>query len=325
KTTDGLVLLILFVMGLFSAVLMNDTLAIIATPLVLYFADRHRVEPKLLLLALCFAITTGSVMSPIGNPQNLLIALDGRVSDPFLTFAKYLAVPTVINLFLTYLVLKVFYAKAFHATPLVSMREELKDKPLARLARFSLIIVCSLIGVKIAITIFGMGAGFKLTYIAVVAAAPVLILSPRRFELLKLVDWHTLIFFAAMFVLMEGVWLSGAVQAAMDAAGNGLTSIEFILGASVIVSQALSNVPFVALYLPALTQGSVGVSGMMALAAGSTVAGNLFILGAASNVIVVHNAERRGVVLSFVEFAKVGAVVTAVNIAVYWAFLRLIE
>jgi len=125
--------------------------------------------------------------------------------------------------------------------------------------------------------------------------------------------------------LMEGVWLSGAVQAAMDAAGNGLTSIEFILGASVIVSQALSNVPFVALYLPALTQGSVGVSGMMALAAGSTVAGNLFILGAASNVIVVHNAERRGVVLSFVEFAKVGAVVTAVNIAVYWAFLRLIE
>lgn len=324
KSTDGLVLLILFVMGIFSAILMNDTLAIVGTPLVLYFADRHRVEPKLLLLALCFAITTGSVMSPIGNPQNLLIALGGRVPNPFLTFVEYLAVPTVINLFLTYLVLKLFYRKAFHETPLVNLREELADRSLAGLARLSLIIVCCLISVKAAMALFDAGVDFKLTYIALVAAAPVLIFSPRRLEILKAVDWQTLIFFAALFILMEGVWLSGAIQAALDVYGNGITSTGFILGVSVIISQALSNVPFVALYLPVLTQSDVAVSGMMALAAGSTIAGNLFILGAASNVIVIQNAERRDVTLTFVEFARVGAVVTVVNIAVYWVFLRLI-
>ena len=72
----------LFSVGGLSAFLMNDTLAIIGTPLVLHYASRQKVSPKLLLLALAFAVTIGSAMSPIGNPQNLLIALDGGIVRP---------------------------------------------------------------------------------------------------------------------------------------------------------------------------------------------------------------------------------------------------
>jgi Na+/H+ antiporter NhaD/arsenite permease-like protein len=54
---------------------MNDTLAVIGTPVVLLLARKHKMSPTPLLLSLAFGITTGSVMSPIGNPQNLLIAL----------------------------------------------------------------------------------------------------------------------------------------------------------------------------------------------------------------------------------------------------------
>jgi len=62
---------------------------------------------------------------------------------------------------------------------------------------------------------------------------------------------------------------------------------------------------------------------MVALAAGSTLAGNLFILGAASNIIIIQNAEKRtGETLSFWEFAKVGVPLTIVNILIYWLFLR---
>ncbi len=82
KNVDQLVLLILFVVGFFSAILMNDTLAIIATPLMVMFAKKHDISNKLLLLTLAIAITTGSVMSPIGNPQNLLIALNGDIVNP---------------------------------------------------------------------------------------------------------------------------------------------------------------------------------------------------------------------------------------------------
>ncbi|NMA88409.1 MAG: anion transporter, partial [Methanoculleus bourgensis] len=75
ESVRHLVFLILVGAGALSALLMNDTLAVVGTPLMLYFARRHGISPKLLLLALAFAVTTGSVASPIGNPQNLLIAL----------------------------------------------------------------------------------------------------------------------------------------------------------------------------------------------------------------------------------------------------------
>lgn len=62
---------------------------------------------------------------------------------------------------------------------------------------------------------------------------------------------------------------------------------------------------------------------MIALAAGSTIAGNLLLLGAASNIIVVQGAEREGETLTFLEFAKVGVPLTALNCLVYWFFLSL--
>ena len=62
----------------------------------------------------------------------------------------------------------------------------------------------------------------------------------------------------------------------------------------------------------------------MALAAGSTIAGNLTILGAASNVIIIQNAEKHGETLTFFEFAKVGVPLTVLQIGVYWAWLVLL-
>ena len=80
----------IFSFGVLSALLMNDTLAIIGTPLVLGLATRCRVLAKMLLLALAFAITTGSVVSPIGNPQNLLVAVNSGMNAPFVTFGTFL-------------------------------------------------------------------------------------------------------------------------------------------------------------------------------------------------------------------------------------------
>jgi Na+/H+ antiporter NhaD/arsenite permease-like protein len=60
---------------------------------------------------------------------------------------------------------------------------------------------------------------------------------------------------------------------------------------------------------------------LMALAAGSTIAGNLTILGAASNVIIIQNAEKSGETLTFFEFARIGVPVTVIQIAIYGMFL----
>lgn len=111
KSRDQLLLLILFTMGI--AFLLNDTVAIIGTPMVLLLAKGNGMSPKPLLLALAFAVTIGSVMSPIGNPQNLLIA---------------------INIFCAYLMLKFFYKKEFSGSFYIQSRP-VRDDQLALLSK----------------------------------------------------------------------------------------------------------------------------------------------------------------------------------------------
>jgi Na+/H+ antiporter NhaD/arsenite permease-like protein len=319
KSPNQLLLLILFGMGALSALLMNDTLAIIGTPLMLYLARTLKISPKLLLLSLAFSVTTGSALSPIGNPQNLLIAINGDLVNPFLVFLKYLAVPTLVNLLLAYLLLRMFYPGEFQSRELQICREEIGDPKLARLSEISFVMLVVLIFAKIGAVLMGTGEGFPLTYIALISALPILLFSSRRIEIAKKIDWQTLTFFAAMFVLMDSVWRSGIFQVMMAGSGADLASIPTILAYSVLLSQLISNVPFVALCQSLLQ--SPTPEALMALAAGSTIAGNLFILGAASNVIIIQNAEKSGETLTFLEFARVGLPLTLLNVLVYWIFL----
>jgi len=321
-STDKLLIMLLFGMGMLSAFLMNDTMAIIGTPVVLYLSRVHRVAPGLMLLSLAFAVTIGSAMSPIGNPQNLLIAIDGGLENPFVDFFGNLFVPTCINLFIVYILMRAFYRKEFRRLDLIHVNDALRDEHLARLCRISLAVIVLLILLKIGAVIWGAGDSFRLTYIAVAAALPIL-LSNRRWEILRGIDWETLMFFASMFVLMEAVWRSGFIQGSLNLESDEIASIPMVLGLSVTLSQLVSNVPFVALYLPVLNQIGATAQAMVALAAGSTIAGNLSILGAASNVIIIQNAEKDGATITFMEFIRAGIPLTAANLAVYWLFLEI--
>ncbi|MEM0359482.1 MAG: anion transporter [Candidatus Hadarchaeales archaeon] len=324
KSVDSLILLILFGVGFLSALLMNDTLAIIGTPVVLLLARQHHLSPKLMLLTLAFAVTIGSVTSPIGNPQNLLIAVRGEIPGPFLTFSKYLLLPTLLNLFLAYLLLKSFYRKEFHSFPLSHSSGRIRNWRLARTSKTSLFLVITMVAAKVFLVSFIPSLDFRLTYIALVPALFILIVGPKRRRVLRAVDWHTLVFFASMFVLMKSVWNTGFFQNKIAETNLNLLSLPAILTISVLLSQFLSNVPLVALYLPMLKHAGASSKELVALAAGSTIAGNLSILGAASNVIIIQNAEKRGETLTFWEFVRIGVPLTLINLLIYWIFLSIL-
>ncbi len=312
---------VLFGAALSSALLMNDTLAIIGTPLVLRLAREHNINNRLLLLTLAYAITIGSVMSPIGNPQNFLIASQGGLSEPFLTFIKMLAIPTLINLAITYLLLRLVYRQQFvTAMPLTHNPVELLDKKLAGLARASLFLLIGLITLNIILSAIHSPLRLELSQIAVIAALPPILFNPDRKHLLKSLDWSTLLFFAAMFVLMSSVWQTGIMQQQVNKLQIDLTTIPAIMLLSASLSQLISNVPLVALYLPMLSNPSP--EALMALVAGSTIAGNLLILGAASNVIIIQHAEKHQATLGFFEFARVGIPLGFVNLLIYWMWFR---
>jgi Na+/H+ antiporter NhaD/arsenite permease-like protein len=319
---DALVGLILLVMGLLSAVLMNDTVAIIGTPVVLAISRTTRVPPRPLLLSLAFAVTIGSVASPIGNPQNLLVAIHGGIANPFVTFGRYLLVPTLLCLGAAFVVLRLAYRRLFDGAVLEHDGTRISDPALARLCRWSLIVLGVMLAAKVGLVLAGVQLDFRLTYIAIAAALPVLLFSRRRVEIVRRIDWTTLVFFAAMFVLMESVWRAGVIQGWIAEARLDPASPGVIMLLSVALSQVLSNVPLTALYLPLLGELHAATGAYMALAAGATIAGALTILGAASNVIIIQNAERRHrETIGFVEFVRVGAPLTVVCAGIYYLFL----
>ena len=325
-SADHFLVVFIVLMGLFSAILMNDTMAIICTPLALFWSGRLGINPKVLLLSLCFAITTGSIVSPIGNPQNLLVATESGFSNPFVIFFIYLGVPALVSLAIVYLFLRIAFRREPWNRPVPSDEIDLTDPGLAKIAKLSLAIMVAGIALEIVLS-SGLISGnsvtrVPLTLIAVAAALPIIVLSERRMEIIRGIDWRTLVFFGSMFILMAAVYATGYFQGMIPGEGSRPVPVLFITG--VIVSQFISNVPFVALFTPMMIQAGISVNQVAALAAGSTLAGNLTILGAASNVIVIQQAERHGETLSFMEFFKIGLPLTVVTTLLFIAWLTLV-
>ena len=319
-TTLQLSVLIVFGMGLLSGILMNDTIAIIATPLLLTLARQNQLLPNRLLLLLAFSITIGSVLSPMGNPQNLLIALGVPIQTPFTTFLRYLALPTVINLILLWVLSHYFFIKPSKDPPTVlAPCHTIYHKKQMISCLISIVLILLMVMYNIVFSFLPKPVFIPFVVIALVPAFFLLMVNNQRVQVLKKLDWHTLIFFIALFVLMQSVWDSISIDH-IPVLHTGVGIMAF----SALLSQLISNVPMVSLYLPILKQGMADTPAYLALAAGSTIAGNLLIFGAASNFIILQNAQKRGgIAFGFFEFARFGIPLTCLNLAVYWACLFL--
>jgi Na+/H+ antiporter NhaD/arsenite permease-like protein len=335
RTPQRALALVLFGMGLLSAFLVNDTLALTATPIMLGLSKQMRIRPSVLLMTLALGVTIGSVMTPFGNPQNLLIALSSGIPNPMFDFLYFLVPPTIIGIVVTFLILRFYYrkdlttfAKDFGTIPLPPV----KDGRLARLSAWVVGIVVAgffLVGVA---QLFGVQGNLNLGTVSLFGATIVYLLSGRRREILAAVDWGIIIFFMSLFIVVQGFWDSNALQSLLLylPALNPLdmvVSLSVIIVTSLIFSQLLSNVPFVAVYIRAMqAAGFTGsnVKAWVALAGASTLAGGLSLLGAASNVIILETAETRGSGFSSLEFSKVGLLVTIPNILILYLFLRIL-
>ncbi|BBE30593.1 arsenite permease [Tepiditoga spiralis] len=308
KTTKSIVFNLIFIMGFMSAIMMNDTVAIIGTPLVLHLSKKFNIKSEILLFTLAFSVTTGSVFSPIGNPQNLIIA--HYLNKPFITFIKFLFIPTIINLFFLYFIVLIFYHKDLNKK-IIHISDPIKKNKLFFYSRISFILILLLTFIKIIFSFYGIN--FKLVYISIIASFP--LISNFKF-LIKKIDWKTIIFFISMFIVMKSVGNSGIFQTFI----SKNISIPLIMLLSIIVSQFISNVPLVTLFAPLL---SISHIKLMALASGSTIAGNLLILGAASNIIILQVAQKNKESFNSFKFFKIGLIITIFNIITFLSFFAI--
>ncbi len=297
---------IIFGLGGLSALFMNDTIALMGTPLLIHLTKKRKEYTKPLLLALAYAITMGSVMSPVGNPQNLLIATTS-IQNPFWVFLRYLFFPTFLSLAVLYL----FFVIKFRFISLPQNEVYVKKSSFQPLVLWAFAIFLCLIVLNLLLR-----GSFPLFLVALIPALFLLVFS--RKNLLRGIDWRTLLFFVSMFILMKSVWNQTHLESILKQIPH-LFTVFGMLSSGVLVSQLISNVPFVYLLLPLMPDSDAV---LMALAAGSTLAGSLLILGAASNIIIIQNAENRSVTpFTFFEFFKWGLPLTLVSFFIYWIFL----
>ncbi|MDJ0273962.1 MAG: SLC13 family permease [Nitrososphaerota archaeon] len=328
KWTLMLVSSLLF--GLMSAFFVNDTVALMGPPIAVLVGKSLGGMYEAAFLLLCFSITIGSVMTPIGNPQNVLIALQSGMRSPFIDFLARLAVPTLLSLIVLPLILIRLYKiprerVVVPAAPWEAVRSR-REFYLAVIGGGSAV---GALMVNDVLAALGQPHVTSRGLIPFVVAAAIWSFTDNPREILSRVDFGTILFFLGMFITVEGVWRSQVLSPLLLAVNQGDVTETFgllkLAAISLTMSQLISNVPFAKLAIQQLREAGVtgqDVDVWLTLATSSTLAGNLTILGAASNVIVLEVLESRyGRTISYLRFAKVGLLVTAVSLTIYMPFL----
>ncbi|MDH7502417.1 MAG: SLC13 family permease [Verrucomicrobiota bacterium] len=304
KTPQRLLLYLVIAFGTLSALLVNDTVCLMLTPLVVTVMVRGRLPLPPYLLALAMSANLGSVATLVGNSQNIMIGNPSKL--PFIEFARTMTPVAVVGLAIQYAVLRV----GFHKT-LRSAKIELSDSPLPPLD-YKLV---RLTGAVLLLVFGGFIAGFDLAWTALAGGALIMVLARRdTHEVLKLVDWHLLVFFAALFVVVESLNKTGLPDQIYGRLrgvfGTDVTSQAWNLAwFSAAGSNIFSNVPFVLVagkWIPNFLNPPLM---WKVLAMATTFAGNLTILGSVANIIVVESA-RGHCEIGFWDYAKFGVPIT---------------
>jgi Na+/H+ antiporter NhaD/arsenite permease-like protein len=296
-----------------SALVLNDAITLLVTPIVIRSSRSLKVNPVPYLVAVAIAANVGSVSTEVGNPQNAFIAI--RSGIPFLTFTAYLLPVTIACLSISILGVWLAFRKDL-ARPLV------RDAalPVVQVQKRGLIFT---LGVTVGISgaFLASPSPEWLPLVALVGGSIVLFFLPffsaaTPRAMIAKVDWSIILFFIGLFIVLEGVRVSGlsaAIQGGFTSAVGGRSGgLVWLVGLSSLLSNLISNVPAVLLLAEVVPQGSTQL--WLALAASSTLAGNATILGAACNVIVVQVAARDGVSVSMKDFVKAGLPVTVATL-----------
>ncbi|MEM8661815.1 MAG: SLC13 family permease [Pseudomonadota bacterium] len=306
-----------------AAVLTNDAAAAIGTPMALALAARLGISVSMPLIALCVIVTVGSMFSPVGNPQNLLIVADGHFDNPVATFLLWLAVPGILSLAFT--LFWFWYRLEREPRKARTKAAAPTNKPIqATPAIIATALLCALV----ILDSFAGGTSWfpnlPLGALSMLAALVLFALSSNRVDIIKGVDWHTLVFFLAMFIVTGAVLKSGVLQEWLSPWRHQLDEPLLLSAITFWGSQLFSNVPLVEIYLNLLEKHDTAA--LMLLSGISTLAGNLFIISAASNVIIVQQAEKYGAKpFQFWQFTLAVLPITVVSLALCYGWVALMR
>jgi Na+/H+ antiporter NhaD/arsenite permease-like protein len=328
------VVFILIMTGLLSAFVENVATVLVMAPIALALADKVKLDLRYFLMGLAVMSNLQGTATLVGDPPSMIFAgFAGYSFNDFFVKDGRLSVFFAIQL-------AMLFGAAFFYWFYRRLKKVAINLPDERvLSWVPTLLLAALVAGLAAISFFH--EGFSILSGAFVFALGLLGLAWYAFirreplaklrELVKNLDWETILFLVGIFVVVGAVAETGLLvdlsrALAALVGGNVLLGYVAIIGISVLLSGFIDNVPYIIVMLPvaAALSSALGLKPelyMFGLLIGSCIGGNLTPFGASANVVAASILKKRGSPVGFGQWIRVAGPFTLLTTAVASAFV----
>jgi Na+/H+ antiporter NhaD/arsenite permease-like protein len=310
----------------------NVTTVLLIVPITISVFKTLKLSPIPFIIAQVLASNVGGTATLIGDPPNILIGSAANID--FASFIINMGPTVGISLFASLFILKFLFRKSLAEKPhniedLLSQDESIliKDRSVLRKS-------LAVLGGVIFLFIIHGTLNIEPSIIALSGAGILMIVAKSRPEqILRHVDWSTLIFFAGLFIIISGAEKAGAIDLLSNtvlqiSGGNPWILFFIIIWISAIASAFIDNIPFAATMIPLIyaiynTESIAAVFGGLAinplwwaLSLGVGFGGNGTVIGSSAGIVATGLAEVNGHRITFNQFIRVGFPFMIVSVAV---------
>ena len=300
--------------AILSGILDNVTTVLLVGPMTIAIAKMLEINPVPFLMTQILASNAGGTATLIGDPPNIMIGSAANLS--FVDFLKNTGVAVVLVLVFMIVMMRFVYKKEIEVEGLDTSKimnldpdKSITDKPL--LIKGVVVIVLVILGF-----IFHDQIGMETSVIALTAAAVMLIIGGVNVDnAIQDVEWTTIAFFMALFVVVGGLTETGVIKQVAAViiertAGHPVMMMLILLWASALLSSFLNNIPFIATLIPLVL--ALKADGMdaeplwWAISLGACLGGNGTMIGASANVVLSDISTKHGYPITFKSYLRVG-------------------
>ncbi|MFD9946853.1 SLC13 family permease [Nonomuraea sp. NPDC059023] len=327
-----LMVMLMAITAIASPFLDNVTTIMLVAPVTVMVCGRLRIPAQPYLIAEVLASNIGGAATLIGDPPNIIIG--SRAGLTFNDFLVHMA-PAVVIIFAVFVLFtyplfrKSFQYNPDHVAKVMAMQEK-------RAITDPVLLVRSLAVLAGVVVAFGLHSVFHLapSIIALVGAGVMLLVCRVELgDVLREVEWPTLVFFAGLFVMVAGLVHTGTIEtigrASIELFGdNHFAAATSLLFGSSILGAFFDNIPYVATMAPVVEElaaaapdAATGQALWWAFALGADFGGNGTAVAASANVVAIGIAARTGHPISFWQFTRYGIVVTLASTALAWVYV----
>lgn len=289
-------------------------------------------DPVPMILSEIFCANLGGSATMCGDPPNIIIGTSlGYSFTDFITNTGLMAVVSLV-----FVVIYFYFAfrkelkknganKKDHAS-YPDPKEAITDKR-------GFIASCIIFLCAVVLLVSHAQTGLTVSTIGVAIAIVTLIVAGKdALELLKKVDYKTLLFFVGLFVVVSGLEETGVLEILAGfigsvSGGNIAVMIAIIIIVSAVASAFIDNIPFAATMIPVITDLASDVAGVnltvlaWALAIGTDIGGSATPIGASANVVGIATAAREGHIIKWGKYCKYMAPATIIVVAISLAMI----